>query len=440
MPNSDKITEFHPAAAGLLGAVRVPADKSVSHRAAMVAAVSDGPVEIKNFLRADDTNATLRALAKCGIEVENLEEGDPVVHGAGLRGLRPPAGTLDIGNSGTSIRLLPGLFAGQSGTFILDGDASIRRRPMGRVVEPLKHMGVDIEAAAGGVAPLRVTGGPVHAIRYEMPVASAQVKSAVLLAGLYADGPTAVVEPAVCRDHTEIMLKAAGARVEKEGLTTTIHPPGRLHLDSPLTVVSDFSSAAFFMVAAAVVPGSDLTIESVGVNPTRTGLIDIMNDMGANIVLENLSETGGEPVADIRVRQAPLRGTQAGAGISGRAIDELPLVALLGAFAGGDTSVSGAAELKLKESDRIAGLAANLAAIGVDITATSDGFTVRGGAGVRGNAASGGGLFKSMGDHRMAMLGAISGLASLEGVKVAGFGCVAVSFPDFPETLTRILP
>lgn len=431
MPSSDKITDFAPAAAGLKGTVRVPADKSVSHRAAMIAAICDAPVKIRNFLRAGDTMSTLRAVAACGVRVENIETGDPVVHGAGLRGLTAPAKKLDIGNSGTSIRLLPGIFAGQNGTFVLDGDASIRRRPMDRVVEPLRSMGVAIEAGEGSFAPLKITGGPVQAITYEMPVASAQVKSAVLLAGLFGDGPTTVIEPAVCRDHTEIMLKAAGARVDKEGLTTKICPPDRLHLET-VSVISDFSSAAFFIVAASIIPGSDLTITAVGVNPTRTGLIDIMKEMGADISLENQRSEGGEAMADIKVRHAALTGVQIGGDISGRAIDELPLVALLGAFAAGDTVVSGAAELKVKESDRITGLAKNLAAIGVDIDPAADGFVVHGGAGVSG------GMFKSMGDHRLAMLGAIAGLASSKGVGIAGFGCVSVSFPEFAATLTAL--
>lgn len=421
---------FGPAD-GLRGAVRVPADKSISHRAAMIAAMGDSPVRIRNFLRAGDTNSTLQAVAACGASVENLEEGDPVVSGTGLRGLRAPAEDIYIGNSGTSIRLLPGLLAGQQGTFVLDGDASIRRRPMDRVVEPLRKMGVEIEARDGRFAPLKVTGGAVKAISYKMPVASAQVKSALLLAGLFADGPTSVTEPAVCRDHTEIMLGAAGARVEKEGPKTTIYPAQRLHLDS-IEVVPDFSSAAFFLAAAPVIAGSKITLKGVGVNPTRTGLLDIMISMGADIKLENEHLVGGEPVADITVVSSSLKGVNVGGAISGRAIDELPLVALLGAFAEGNTVVRGAAELRVKESDRIAGLAANLAAVGVDIEANAEGFTVKGGTGIAG------GTFKSLGDHRMAMLGAVAGLASRNGVEVVGFDCISVSFPEFENTLAGL--
>jgi 3-phosphoshikimate 1-carboxyvinyltransferase len=422
---------FAPAR-GLTGEARVPADKSISHRAAMVGAISESPVEIRNFLRADDTNSTLNALAACGVRIENLTGSEPVVHGAGLRGLQAPAETIDIGNSGTSIRLLPGIFAGQRGSFVLDGDPSIRRRPMDRIVKPLRGMGVDITAEGGRFAPLLVTGGPVHGITYELPVASAQVKSAILLAGLFADGPTTVIEPAVCRDHTEIMLAQAGARVEKDGLKTTVYPARRLHLDQ-ITVPADFSSAAFFLVAATIVPGSSISLPAVGTNPTRTGLIDIMERMGADIEMRPApGHSSGEPVSDLRVRAATLSGVEVGGDITGRAIDELPLVALLGAFADGDTVVSGAAELKVKESDRIAGLVSNLAAIGVDIEATEDGFIVHGGAGVEG------GIFKSMGDHRLAMLGAIAGLGSRTGVEVIGFACVSVSFQGYAAALNGL--
>lgn len=417
---------------GLAGSARIPADKSISHRAVMIAAICDSPVPIRNFLRADDTNSTLRAVANCGVHVENLKQGEPVVSGAGLKGLRPPGEIIDVGNSGTSIRLLPGILAGQEGTFVLDGDASIRRRPMDRIVTPLARMGVNIEARGGRFAPLQVTGGPVKAITYEMPVASAQVKSAVLLAALFGDGPTEVIEPAICRNHTEIMLSLAGARVEQEGLSTIVYPADELHLDH-VDVVADFSSAAFFMAAAAIVPDSDITLEGIGVNPTRTGLMDIMQEMGADVSLSNERWASGEILADIRVRSSALQGAEVGGDFIGRAIDELPLVALLGAFASGDTVVRGAAELKVKESDRIAGLAAGLSGVGVDIEPTDDGFAVHGGTGVRG------GMFKSMGDHRLAMLGAVAGLASQEGVDVIGFNCVTVSFPEFEETLNSLL-
>ncbi|MDO8737278.1 MAG: 3-phosphoshikimate 1-carboxyvinyltransferase [Thermoleophilia bacterium] len=421
---------FAPAS-GLKGVVRVPADKSISHRAAIIGSICDGPVAIQNFLAAADTRSTLSAIAACGVEVVNAESDNPVVKGAGLRGLATLMDTIDIGNSGTSIRLLPGILAGQSGSFRLDGDESIRRRPMDRVVNPLREMGVSIEARDGSYAPLTVTGGSVHGITYEMPVASAQVKSALLLAGLYADGPTEVIEPAVCRDHTEVMLDAAGARVEKEGLLTRIYPAERLSLDK-VEVMGDFSSAAFWLVAGTIVHGSEITLKGVGINTTRTGLLTILLEMGADITLENERRQGGEAVADLTVRHAKLHGLAVGGGITGRMIDELPLLALAGAFADGETLVTGAAELRVKESDRITGLVDNLASLGVHIEAFEDGFLVRG---IHGPL---GGNFRSYGDHRMAMLGAVAGLASRDGVQVDGFDCVSVSYPNFLKDLESL--
>ncbi|MHB1002652.1 MAG: 3-phosphoshikimate 1-carboxyvinyltransferase [Thermoleophilia bacterium] len=428
---SDSAVSFSPARP-LRGTTAVPADKSISHRAAMVASLCGGKVVVRNFLEADDTRATLQAMASCGVTVERHGGGMLTIHGVGLRGLKPPGEVIDIGNSGTSIRLLPGIFAGQQGEFILDGDESIRRRPMDRVVAPLSRMGIAIEARDGSYAPLKVTGGEVQAIDFELPVASAQVKSAVLLAGMYAAGPTSVTEPAVCRDHTERLLAGAGADVTRSGLKVTISPVAALELES-ITVPGDFSSAAFILAACAVIEGSAVRIENVGVNPTRTGLLDIMAAMGAAVRIENQREEGGEPVGDLLVESSSLRGASVGGEISGRAIDELPLVALLAAFAEGETVVAGASELKVKESDRIAGLVANMAAVGVEIEARDDGFAVSGGGGVRG------GNFESGGDHRMAMLGAIAGLASREGVVVNGFDCVSVSFPDFANRISRLV-
>ncbi|MBI5870329.1 MAG: 3-phosphoshikimate 1-carboxyvinyltransferase [Actinobacteria bacterium] len=425
------MTQLFTPVSGLKGTLRVPADKSVSHRAAIIGAICDGPVAIHNYLSAADTRSTLAAIAACGVEVEDPESDHPVVGGAGLRGLTAPGGPIDIGNSGTSIRLLPGILAGQTGHFSLDGDESIRRRPMDRVVKPLREMGVGIDARDSRYAPLTVTGGVVHGIRYEMPVASAQVKSAILLAGLYADGPTEVIEPAVCRDHTEIMLAAAGAKVEKEGLLTRIHPVERLSLDE-IEVMGDFSSAAFWLVAGSIIPGSDITLTGVGVNPTRIGLLNILLEMGADITLENERRQSGEAVADLRVRHARLHGLAVGGGITGRAIDELPLLALAGALAEGETLVTGAAELRFKESDRITVLVENLSGLGVHIEAFEDGFVVRG---IHGPL---GGSFRSHGDHRMAMLGAVAGLVSREGVQVEGFDCVSVSYPDFLRDLESL--
>ncbi|MHB1055896.1 MAG: 3-phosphoshikimate 1-carboxyvinyltransferase [Thermoleophilia bacterium] len=426
-----RAVSFLPAA-GLRGEVMVPADKSISHRAAMIAAICVSPVQIEYFLEADDTLATMSAIGACGVSIERQEPGRYVIAGRGLRGFKAPAAPIDIGNSGTSMRLLPGIFAGQRGCFILDGDSSIRRRPMDRIVEPLRAMGIDIQAENDGIyAPLKVCGGPVGAIDYQLPVASAQVKSAVLLAGLFADGPTSVTEPAVCRDHTERMLRQAGAKVTRDGMRTRIQPAAALELDR-VVVPGDFSSAAFFMVAT-VVSGSRVTLTRVGVNDTRTGLLDIMVGMGADITIQNRMNIAGEPYADIAVGHASLTGVEVTADITGRAIDELPLVALLGACASGDIVVRGAAELKVKESDRIGGLVDNMQAVGVDIEALADGFVVHGdGAGLTGGA------FASNGDHRMAMLGAVAGLASRAGVTVDDFACAAVSYPAFIEDLQRL--
>lgn len=302
---------------------------------------------------------------------------------------------------------------------------------MDRVVTPLREMGVNIEARDGSYAPLTITGGNVRGIRYEMPVASAQVKSAILLAGLYADGPTEVIEPAVCRDHTEIMLAAAGATVEKEGLLTRIHPAERLSLDE-IEVMGDFSSAAFWLVAGSILPGSEITLTSVGINPTRTGLLTILLEMGADITIKNERRQSGEAVADLMVRHARLHGLAVGGGITGSAIDELPLLAIAGAFAEGETLVTGAGELRVKESDRISVLVENLAGLGVHIEGFEDGFVVQG---IHGPL---GGSFRSHGDHRMAMLGAVAGLVSREGVLVEGFDCCSISYPNFLRDLESL--
>lgn len=422
-----------PPAGSLRGTIGLPPDKSISHRAAIIGALCDSPVEIENFLDSDDTGATLAAIQACGVKVERLQRGRLVVQGAGLRGLRAPAGVIDAGNSGTTMRLLAGVLAGQDGCFTLDGDASLRRRPMDRIMAPLQSMGVRIESREGQFAPLQICGGTVHRVDYEMPVASAQVKSAVLLAGLYGDGPTVVREPAVCRNHTEIMLAAAGARVEQEGFLTKIYPARGLQLGR-VAVPADFSSAAFFIVAATIVPGSRIALPAVGLNPTRTGLLDILEEMGANIDKTPATGAGGEPAGELHVASSALKGVRVSGKISGRAIDELPLVALAGAFAEGETIVSGASELRLKESDRIRGVVENLAGIGVDIEARPDGFAVQGAGGSR----PPGGRFKSLGDHRLAMLGAVAGAASSGGVSIQGFDCVSVSYPDFRQGLMRL--
>jgi 3-phosphoshikimate 1-carboxyvinyltransferase len=427
---------FAPAPGPLAGLVRAPADKSISHRAAIVAAMGEGTVRIDGYLRAADTLATLDAVRALGASV--AEDGDAVlIGGVGLRGTRAPAEPIDVRNAGTLLRLLPGWLAGQDGrSFVLDGDASIRRRPVDRIVVPLARMGASIEARDGRLAPLTVTGGALHGIEYELPVASAQVKSAVLLAGLLADAPTTVVEPQPSRDHTERMLAAVGVDVVRDRGRITVRPVAAVRPPRTLAVPGDPSSAAFWIAAALLVPGSEIRIENVSANWTRTGFIAIARRMGARI--EGELEAAGhgaralEPISALEVRHAPLAGTEVGAGEVAIAIDELPLVALLGCFAAGETIVTGAAELRVKESDRIATVAAGLAALGADIDATADGFVVRGGGGLRG------GVLEAHGDHRLAMLGAIAGLASRDGVDVVGMEAAAVSYPGFVRDLERL--
>ncbi len=418
-------------AASLQGGIAVPGDKSISHRAVLIGAVADGESVIEGFGRSADTESTIAAVRALGAEVG--ESGDTVrVRGVGLRGLREPAAPIDCGNAGTLARLLPGILAGQEGKrFELTGDASLSRRPMGRIADPLAAMGAAVEVS-GGRLPLRIEGRRLHGLRYELPVASAQVKSCVLLAGLYADGRTAVVEAVATRDHTERMLRAAGAAVRSAPALVEVRPTARLE---PLrvTVPGDFSSAAPFVVAATLLPGSRLRLAGVGVNPTRTGLLDVLERMGARISLYNRTSSGGEPVADVEVEHADLVATEIAAGEVPRLIDELPLFALAAAMARGDSVVRGAAELRKKESDRIETVTTSLRALGVRIRDSDDGFRVRGVP----SRPRGGGM-DSRGDHRIAMLGAVAGLVSREGVRVGGAEAVSVSFPGFFELLDSV--
>ena len=438
-------TRFDPAGP-LRGELVAPPDKSISHRAALFAGFGEGRTAITRFLDSDDTRSTLGAVEALGatVSIGPVADGgmDVEVDGFGLRGAKEPPGPIDVGNAGTLIRLLSGLLAGQRGrSFELDGDDSIRRRPMGRVLGPLAKMGAVAEGAEGGLPPLRLTGGPLRGIDYRMPVASAQVKSCLLLAGLLADGPTSVREPAATRDHTERMLAACGVPVEIEherGLPTDpavstirIDPAERLRLPD-LTVPGDLSSAAFHLVAALLVSRSDVRVSGVGINPTRIGLLGILNRMGAIVEVTEGSEQAGEPVGTIRARSGRLRGTRVGAAEVALAIDELPLVGLLGCFAEGKTFVTGAAELRHKESDRIAGVVDALNALGGEAEALPDGFVVTGTGGLRG------GVVDSRGDHRLAMLGAVAGVASSDGVVVEGFDAAAVSYPGFERDLRSL--
>ena len=418
-------------AGALVGHIAVPGDKSISHRAALLGAVCEGETRIERFGRSGDTEATLGAVRALGVEAVDLDEDTVVVRGAGLRGLRAPGAAIDCGNAGTLIRLLPGLLAGQAGRFELTGDASLRSRPMERVAEPLRRMGVRVETSDGR-APLTVEGGDVKGIDYRLPVASAQVKSAVLLAGLYARGRTTVVEPAPTRDHTELMLQAAGARVTRRPSSASVEPAERLALGT-VEVPGDFSSAAPFLVAAALVAESDLTVHGLGLNPRRTGLLDVLERMGARIAVYNRRRAGAEPVGDVHVRGSELVATTIEPGEVPLLVDELPLFALAAAGAHGDSTLRGAEELRVKESDRIDAVVTALRALGVRIAERADGFEVRGvPARIRG------GRMDARGDHRIAMLGAVAGVASREGVDVGGAEAVAVSFPGFWELLDSV--
>jgi len=427
---------FFAASGRLRGELRAPPDKSISHRAALLGAMSLEPVRISNYLRAADTLSTLDALRAVGALVEEHEDGTVVVRGTGLREAREPGGPIDVGNAGTLMRLLPGWLAAQEGRiFVLDGDSSIRTRPVDRIAAPLALMGAQIEASDGRFAPFVVYGTRLHAITYELPIASAQVKSCVLLAGLGADGTTTVVEPSASRDHTERMLAGAGVSVQRQGLTVSVTCTDELDAQS-LKVPGDLSSAAFMIAAGVLVPGSRLLVRDVGVNWTRTGFLRILERMGAIVIgaLEEPSDAVAptEPICDIDVAAGPLQGTVVEADEVPLAIDELPLVALLGCFAEGETIVRGAQELRVKETDRIAGVVEGLRGLGATIEATADGFAVTGTGGLRG------GVVDARGDHRMAMLGAVAGLASAEGVEVVGMEAAAVSYPGFAEDVARL--
>jgi 3-phosphoshikimate 1-carboxyvinyltransferase len=419
-------------ASALVGHIAVPGDKSISHRAVLIGALTDGETTVHGFGRSADTEATVRAVRALGVEVDDAGSDELVVHGVGLRGLRPPDGPIDCGNAGTLMRLLTGILAGQSGRFELTGDDSLSTRPMDRVAEPLARMGAHIETA-NGLPPLVIDGSDaLRGIDYALPVASAQVKSAILLAGLNADGTTTVVEPASTRDHTELMLAAAGVRVRRRPSSVSIEPAGALELPE-VTVPGDFSAAAPFIVAAMLLPGSELTIHDLGLNPRRIGLLDVLERMGARIAVYNRRKLGGELVGDLEVRSAELVGTGIAPEEVPRLVDELPLFALAAAFARGASRVRGAGELRVKETDRIETVTNGLRALGVRMRASDDGFEVRGVP-----SRPKGGRMASSGDHRIAMLAAVAGLVSREGVDVGDAEAVAISFPGFFELLDSV--
>jgi 3-phosphoshikimate 1-carboxyvinyltransferase len=427
-------TRFDPTGP-LRGPLRPPADKSISHRAALIAAMGEGETTIEGYLDSADTRCTLVAVEALGAEVEGVGATgvDPVIaiHGAGLRDARPAA--IDVGNAGTLLRLLPGWLAGQpGGTWSLDGDASIRRRPVDRIVTPLRKMGAKLRCREERLPPLEIAGAGLRGIEHELPIASAQVKSCLLFAGLLAEGDTWVREPTRSRDHTERMLSAAGAEVAWLRGGVALRPAKQLQLGE-FAVPADFSSAAFFIVAALLVPDSKVSLEGVGTNPTRTGLLAILERMGAQIQVEPVGERGGEPVGTVRVRGSRLRGTEVGGAEIPLAIDELPLVALAACFAEGETTIRDAEELRRKESDRVATTCEALNALGGKAEPREDGIRVEGSGGLRG------GTIDSHGDHRIAMLGAVAGLASREGVEVKGMDAAAVSYPAFESDLGLLL-
>jgi 3-phosphoshikimate 1-carboxyvinyltransferase len=424
-----------PPARGLSGQLTAPADKSISHRAALLGAMASEPVRIHSYLHAADTTSTLDAVRALGALVE-VHGDDLVIRGTGLREAREPDEPIDVGNAGTLMRLLPGWLAAQERrSFQLDGDASIRRRPVDRIVEPLSQMGAQLQARDGRFPPLHVRGTRLRGISYEMAVASAQVKSCVLLAALAADGATTIGEPSRSRDHTERMLLRAGVAIHRNGRHVTVVNADELLLDA-IRVPGDPSSAAFLIAAGVLVPGSRLLISDVGVNWTRTGFLRILRRM-RGIVLGDLEEetgelTADEPISDLDIAHGALEGTTVEPDEVPLAIDELPLVALLGCFAEGQTIVRGAQELRLKESDRIDSVVNGLRGLGADIDATDDGFIVRCTHGLRG------GSLDAHGDHRLAMMGAVAGLASRDGVEVIGMDAAAVSYPGFIDDINTL--
>ncbi len=413
------------------GVLRVPGDKSVSHRSIMLGALADGVTEISGFLEGEDALSTLNAFRAMGVKIEGPDNGNVRVHGVGVRGLKAPAGALDMGNSGTSMRLLSGLLAGQGFDVTLIGDVSLSKRPMERVAKPLRLMGAVVETQEGGRPPLTIRGQQkLQGIHYDLPMASAQVKSCLLLAGLYAEGETSVTEPAPTRDHTERMLRGFGYTVEQRGPATVAVRGGGKLTATPIEVPADISSATFFMVAAAIAPGSDVTLTHVGINPTRIGVINILRLMGADLTLGNEREVGGEPVADIRIRYAPLRGIEIPEEQVPLAIDEFPALFIAAACADGTTILRGAEELRVKESDRIQVMADGLKTLGVSAEPTPDGIVIQGGP-------MGGGTINSHHDHRIAMSFSIAALRASAPIRIEDCDNVATSFPNFVELAQR---
>lgn len=416
----------------LKGEVSIPGDKSISHRAVMFGSLAEGTTEVTNFLQGADCLSTISCFRKLGIEIENTSQRI-LIHGKGLHGLTEPSDTLDTGNSGTTTRLISGILAGQRFTTILNGDASIQTRPMKRIITPLSIMGADITSLKGNdCAPLRICGGQLHGIAYKSPVASAQVKSCVLLAGLYADAPTSVTEPVLSRNHTELMLAGFGAHVASSGTTATIEPEPDLN-GMKIEVPGDISSAAYFLAAGLMIPNSEILIKNVGINPTRDGILRVTKEMGGDITILNEKTSGGEPTCDLLVRSSSLKGVTIGGKIIPTLIDEIPMIAVMACFAEGITTIKDAQELKVKESNRIDTVVTNLKAMGAHIEATDDGMIIEGGYPLHGA------VIDSHLDHRIAMSFAIGALGADGETRIEGAECVKISYPEFYQTLEKLI-
>ncbi len=414
----------------LRGEVTIPGDKSISHRSVMIGSLAKGDTVIRHFLQGADCLSTIACFQNMGIDIENLGE-TVVVHGKGLHGLQKPDCVLDCGNSGTTTRLISGILAAQNFSVTLTGDASIQKRPMQRIMTPLSQMGADIRSLRGnGCSPLQITGSPLHGIHYTSPVASAQVKSAILLAGLYADGETHVTEPQLSRNHTELMLSHFGASVRTQGTTAIVQPADELIARS-VTVPGDISSAAYFIAAGILTPGSEILIRNVGINPTRAGILEVCRQMGADLKLLN-RRGQSEPMADILVRTSTLHGTEIGGAIIPTLIDELPMIAAMACFAEGTTVIRDASELKVKESNRIEVMVHSLSAMGADVTETEDGMIIHGGKPLHGA------VIDSRLDHRIAMTFAVTACCVEGETEILGAECVNISYPDFYQDLNRL--
>ena len=416
---------------GLNGTIAIPGDKSISHRAVMFGSLAKGTTHITNFLSGADCLATIDCFRAMGVEIEQ-DGTEVIVHGNGLHGLKKPEKQLDVGNSGTTTRLISGILSGQDFDVTLSGDESLNKRPMGRIMKPLSTMGADIQSVNGdGCAPLKIIGKPLKAVHYDSPVASAQVKSAVLLAGLYADGKTSVTEPALSRNHTELMLQSFGVQVSSQGTTAEVTPPAEMTA-ADIVVPGDISSAAFFIAAGLVTPDSCITLKQVGINPTRNGILKVCEAMGADLVLSNVKDDSGEPTADITVKTSNLKGTEVGGDLIPALIDEIPVIALMAAFAQGETVIRDAAELKVKESNRIDLTVDNLVKMGVDAEATEDGMIIRGGNPLKGAS------IHCRYDHRIAMTFSIAGINADGETVIDDAECVDVSYPTFYEQLQML--